>query len=229
MNSKIITQDLDIINEVISSYSSSPPISVYTRNSITSFKEKDLEVFKYNCENIVKWYSQNINKIRSNPYVTNFDSHVAAFEKIKNILNELHLHEENFMSYFNSSDKKSSPINTDPYKVFIVHGRDKLAETEVTSFLRKLDLVPIVLHSEPNLGNTIIEKIENNSNVGFAIVLYTPCDEGRLIGDELQFRARQNVVFEHGYLIGKIGRKRVLALVKGQLEKIGRASCRERV
>jgi predicted nucleotide-binding protein len=31
-------------------------------------------------------------------------------------------------------------------------------------------------------------------------------------------RARQNVVFEHGYLIGKLGRMRVMAFVKGKME-----------
>jgi len=38
---------------------------------------------------------------------------------------------------------------------------------------------------------------------------------GKATGDpELKPRARQNVVFEHGYLMGKIGRKNVCALVK---------------
>jgi predicted nucleotide-binding protein len=44
---------------------------------------------------------------------------------------------------------------------------------------------------------------------------------GRAIGakvDEERCRARQNVVFEHGYLIGKLGRECVCALVKGDIE-----------
>ena len=36
-----------------------------------------------------------------------------------------------------------------------------------------------------------------------------------------KYRARQNVVFEHGYLIGKLGRDHVCALVKGNLETPG--------
>ena len=36
---------------------------------------------------------------------------------------------------------------------------------------------------------------------------------------KLNSRARQNVVFEHGFLIGKLGRKNVCALVKGDIEK----------
>lgn len=104
-------------------------------------------------------------------------------------------------------------------KVFIVHGHDSL-KTEVELFLTKLGLEPIILHKQANMGKTIIEKIEKYTDVGFGIVLYTPDDEGRLKGTpELSSRARQNVVFEHGYLIGKLGRDRVCALVVDNVEK----------
>ena len=68
-------------------------------------------------------------------------------------------------------------------------------------------------------GMTIIEKIEKHSDVGFGVVLYTPCDTGSKVGQPPQARARQNVVFEHGYLISKLGRQNVTALVKGAIEK----------
>ena len=108
----------------------------------------------------------------------------------------------------------------DKSKVFIVHGHDNAAKESVARFVEKIGLEAIILHEQASSGNTIIEKIEANSNVGFAIVLYTPCDEGRPKGEENQLkpRARQNVIFEHGYLIGKIGRKNVSALVKGDVE-----------
>jgi predicted nucleotide-binding protein len=95
-----------------------------------------------------------------------------------------------------------------------------LAKTEVARFLERLHLKAIILHEQASAGNTIIEKIERHTNVGFGIVLYTPCDIGAKAEDNpnLQNRARQNVVFEHGYLIGKIGRNRVCALVKGKIE-----------
>ncbi|WP_345861954.1 nucleotide-binding protein [Shewanella algae] len=69
-------------------------------------------------------------------------------------------------------------------------------------------------------GRTIIEKIEHYSDVGFAIVLYTPDDVGNVKSEaeNLNVRARQNVVFEHGYLIGRLGRENVSALVDGKLE-----------
>jgi predicted nucleotide-binding protein len=104
--------------------------------------------------------------------------------------------------------------------VFIVHGHDDLAKTQAARFIEKLGLKPIILHEQTSSGKTIIEKIEEYSNVGFGIVLYTPCDKGCKNGDETKWlnRARQNVVFEHGYLIGKIGRQNVCALVKGEVE-----------
>lgn len=108
------------------------------------------------------------------------------------------------------------PDNT---SVFIVHGRDDLAKTEVARFIEKLGLKAIILHEQDNGGKTIIEKIEEYTNVGYGIVLYTPCDVGSLENDEnLKPRARQNVVFEHGYLIGKLGRNKVSALVKAEVE-----------
>lgn len=52
------------------------------------------------------------------------------------------------------------------------------------------------------------------------MVLYTPCDIGGLkSSNEMKPRARQNVVFEHGYLTAKIGRNNVCALIKDNLEK----------
>lgn len=105
-------------------------------------------------------------------------------------------------------------------KVFVVHGRDDLAKNEVARFLEKLGIEAIILHEQVNGGATIIEKFEQYSDVGFAVILYTPCDTGKYKDDKkANFRARQNVVFEHGYFIGKIGRKNVLALVKDDVEK----------
>lgn len=104
-------------------------------------------------------------------------------------------------------------------QVFIVHGQDDIAKLEMASFIKSLGLEPIILHLQASSGRTIIEKIEHYSNVGFGIVLYTPCDVGAKAGAMVSsYRARQNVVFEHGYLIGKLGRPRVAAVVKGQVE-----------
>ncbi len=107
-------------------------------------------------------------------------------------------------------------------KVFIVHGRDNEAKQEVSRFIESLGLDVIILHEQASSGMTIIEKIEYySSEADFAVVLYTACDHGRGVHETKinpRNRARQNVVFEHGYLMAKIGRKNVCALVKGDIE-----------
>ena len=107
--------------------------------------------------------------------------------------------------------------------VFIVHGHDSVVLKDVENFVRKIGLNPIILRDMPSTGKTIIEKIEKyTGNVCYAIVLYTPCDEGKAKEDaEYKSRARQNVVFEHGYLCGKLTRSHVCALVKGDVEVPG--------
>jgi predicted nucleotide-binding protein len=108
----------------------------------------------------------------------------------------------------------------DKTQVFIVHGHDESAKTKTARFIEKLGLKPIILHEQASGSKTVIEKIEAYSNVGFGIVLYTPCDIGAKNEENpiMKNRARQNVVFEHGFLIGKIGRENVCALVKGDIE-----------
>ena len=107
--------------------------------------------------------------------------------------------------------------------IFIVHGRDDGPKETVARFLEKLDLKVTILHEQPSEGQTIIEKLEKYADkAGFAIVLLTPDDIGALkdkIEDKSQPRARQNVVFELGYFIGKLGRESVCPLFKGEIEK----------
>ena len=117
------------------------------------------------------------------------------------------------------TNMKKTPKSISSKKVFIVHGHDNAAKQSVARFIEKLDFEAIILHEQPNSGKTIIEKFETYSDVGFAIVLLTPDDEGRKRGDDsFKSRARQNVVFELGYFIGKLSRQRVCALYKPSTE-----------
>lgn len=119
-------------------------------------------------------------------------------------------------------DNNKSIEQTMNNKIFIVHGHDNALIQEVENFIRKIGLEPIVLHEQANKGLTIIEKIEEYSDVSFAVVLYTPCDEGKdKNASTLQSRARQNVVFEHGYFMAKLGRKNTIALYKDDVELPG--------
>ena len=105
-------------------------------------------------------------------------------------------------------------------RVFVVHGHDKAAKEAVARFLSKLDLEPVILHEQPNQGRTVIEKFERHADVDFAVVLLTPDDIGHPPGSpgDAKPRARQNVIFELGYFVGRLGRSRVCALHKGNVE-----------
>lgn len=133
---------------------------------------------------------------------------------------------ESKVSHNMTYDSTPKLMDTNNRKVFIVHGHDNLAISEVKEFLRKIKFNPIVLREQANEGRTIIEKLIDRTQpneIGYGIVIYTPCDKGYAAGCEadIKARARQNVVFEHGLLMGCLGRNRVHALVKGEIETPG--------
>jgi predicted nucleotide-binding protein len=103
-------------------------------------------------------------------------------------------------------------------RIFVVHGHDEGAREAVARFLEKIGFEPIILHERANQGRTVIEKVEAHSDVAFAVVLLTPDDEGCIKGGSPEPRARQNVLLELGYFIGKLTRARVCTLKVGELE-----------
>jgi predicted nucleotide-binding protein len=113
----------------------------------------------------------------------------------------------------------SSAPGTLSQDVFVVHGHNNEIKIDVARTLEKLGLNPIILHEQPNNGKTIIEKFETYSNVGFAIVLLTDDDEGKSKKEtDLKLRARQNVILELGYFIGRLGRDKVCPLYSKGVE-----------
>ena len=104
-------------------------------------------------------------------------------------------------------------------RVFVVHGRDHHFKDGLVYLLRSLDFDPIVLQDEPSKSLTVMEKLERDTeSIGFGFVLYTSDDISHLPNQPERYRARQNVVFEHGLLIGLLGRERTCALIKGDVE-----------
>ena len=100
-------------------------------------------------------------------------------------------------------------------RVFVVHGHDHGLKSEVARVIERLGLTAVILHEQPDKGRTLIEKLEDYSDVGFAVVLLSADDMGyerAKSPDVARPRARQNVVFEFGYFIGKLGRGNVVAL-----------------
>lgn len=108
-------------------------------------------------------------------------------------------------------------------EVFVVHGRDEATKGAVARALEKLNLKPLILHEQANLGKTLIEKFEHYAaKVGFAVVILSGDDLGRLktegIDDE-KLRSRQNVVLELGFFFHALGRKNVCALYEHGVER----------
>lgn len=101
-------------------------------------------------------------------------------------------------------------------KVFVVYGHDDIARLQLEALLRRWDLEPIILDQQASAGQTIIEKLEEyGSDVGYAIILATPDDEGKAKTEtEYKPRVRQNVVLELGMFLAKLGREKVAILLK---------------
>jgi predicted nucleotide-binding protein len=107
------------------------------------------------------------------------------------------------------------------YKVFLVHGHNEAVLHETARFLEQLDLDVIILREQPNKGRTIIEKFIDYTDVGFAVILLTGDDRGAVAAEPFEnqkLRARQNVILELGFFLGKLGRMRVCALHQAGIE-----------
>ena len=167
-----------------------------------------------------------IEKLAADPnYATSFSHHF--FYSGKKIISGIHAltgqliipFVRDYKNYVQSKGSTETMLKPQfSRKVFIVHGHDDGAREMVARFLERIGLEAIILHEQANQGRTIIEKVVAHSDVGFAVVLLTPDDEGCAKGSVPEPRARQNVLLELGYFIGRLGREKVCALKRGTLE-----------
>ena len=106
--------------------------------------------------------------------------------------------------------------------VFISYGHDEEAKITVAKFVENLGLKVTDLHEQPRNDLTVIENLEKYADdTGFAIALLTPDDVGALKDEadrQLNPRARQNVLLELGYFIGKLNPNQVCLLYKEGVE-----------
>ncbi len=123
--------------------------------------------------------------------------------------------EDNEMNQNKHDVEKNHPFD----KVFVVHGHDGELKLEVARLLEKQNIQAVILSEQANQGKTIIEKIENYSDVGAAIILFTCDDLGRAKeAKDDKSRARQNVIFEAGYFMGLLGRDRTIIIHEEGIE-----------
>lgn len=121
------------------------------------------------------------------------------------------------------SNSEKTEINR---KVFVVYGHDLNARTQLEAMLRRWDIEPLIIDQLVSSGQTIIEKLEENTDkVQFGIVLATPDDIGYSKGKEdcKKYRVRQNVILELGMLLSKVGRSKV-AILLSQAEEMEKPS-----
>jgi hypothetical protein len=109
----------------------------------------------------------------------------------------------------------------EPSKVLLIHGH---AEDRISlqDWLRSQELAdPVVMAQEFTAGQTLPEKFEFLAGeADAAIALATPDDLASAVVrmDLKRQRARQNVWVEIGWFWGRLGRNRVLLLVRGDVE-----------
>lgn len=176
---------------------------------------RDFEYFSINTGNFIGGSDYDYNQIFVNegiPYsIALLEGLISRLEEKREDLPDLAKND--------TANQVIQPSGT-TRRVFLVHGHDEEAKQSVARFIEKLQLEPVILQEQPNEGRTIIEKFEKNADVEYAIILLTPDDVGypKDKPNEAGSRARQNVILELGYFVGRLSRKRVCALCKGSVE-----------
>ncbi|MBU0598461.1 nucleotide-binding protein [Patescibacteria group bacterium] len=188
LTSNLPSIEWDTLNGILDQLKLDKIAAIIIHKTATSWGEYDAEVY------INKDFVPRANKIRD------------QYHKLNDILNQTR-----------PDIKESSDGNakTKSKKVFIVHGHDNELKEATARLIQQLSLKPIILHEQPNKGNTLIEKLESNSvDIGYSIVLLTPDDKITVQQGTDEYRTRQNVILELGYFFGKLGRKNVCAIYK---------------
>jgi predicted nucleotide-binding protein len=128
-------------------------------------------------------------------------------------------------AYMTSASSPAEGPKAREVRSFIVHGHDHESLFELKDYLQNTLRLgePVVLRQMPGLGKTLIEKFEREAQaVELVFVLLTPDDKAAALADpdHEKHRARQNVILELGFFLGKLGREsgKVLLLHKGPVE-----------
>jgi predicted nucleotide-binding protein len=104
--------------------------------------------------------------------------------------------------------------------ILFIYGRDPAGTESVLRFIEKVGLQAYSFQEQTNGSHSIMEKFGKFSNINFAILLITPEDlippEDKLMGKKSWIS--QNVIFELGFLVGKLGLGRVCVLYHEGME-----------
>ena len=186
-----------------------------TLSRLTKFLGKDhllVEEFqKIDCSTVVKLRDaslSNDNAETSIPFIEATDIISAAIDELQISSKDEHM----TLSRANQGSKEERDMDK---KIFIVHGRNDVMKLEIQRFIEQVTgQETIVLANRPSGGRNLLDKLtEEIERSNFVIVIMTGDDKGRLASDEEESsRARQNVIFELGFCIAKLGKERVVIL-----------------
>ena len=209
-----------IINESTEEYLNLKTVSA---DEVSSHSVKEIETWLTESGELLKTQSNNIIK-------ENYINLAEKVRQVRRMYESIRAYAVSKLTYYDQvlktvksnetikkRDEKQGVVNKD--KIFVVHGHDGELREAVARLVEKQGIQPVILHEQANQGDTIIEKFERNSGVGCAICLFTADDLGRAKDIQCENkRARQNVVFEAGYFIGKLGRNKVVFIADQEIE-----------
>jgi predicted nucleotide-binding protein len=193
------------------------------RNVESQIRDTILGIFE---ENSPEFQEHRYHEIWEGPQYANM-SEWALQQGVEKGISQSKTMLEGLISRLEEKKLDFSPPETDLSQpagnaVFLVHGRNDSIRETVARFLERFGLKVIILHEQADQGRTIIEKFEDHSqDAGFAVVLLTGDDRGGTkdeVAATYQPRARQNVIFELGFFIGKLKRRKVAALYEEGVE-----------
>jgi hypothetical protein len=98
--------------------------------------------------------------------------------------------------------------------MFLVYADGNPFKRELTDFLSRIGINVVPIPGNPGQQNRLMEKLEQNPDVGYAVVLLNPAAKG----------ITHDVVFELGILVGRLGRDKVCGLVMEKVDILGNYS-----
>lgn len=100
-------------------------------------------------------------------------------------------------------------------RVYVIHTGEGPMEKDVISLLKKIDLQPLLRHNRLDSIKSLEQEFADQTNANFAVVILSSDEfvysKNGKPGDA-KLRARQDIIFDLGYLLGRLGRQNVLAL-----------------
>jgi hypothetical protein len=112
-----------------------------------------------------------------------------------------------------AAPKASAPVEKEPAykanlspttsnKILVVYAGGTSLSTELTEFLIKIGLQPVLVNDKPGQHEQLLDALEENFDASYAIALL----------DSNKTNSDNDVVFELGVLLGQLGRDRVCGL-----------------